>query len=153
MKEYHYDDLVDKTQIPDDCSIYRSNVNSTYQLPKLPSGLKELYCYKNMLEDLPDLPSGLTLLICRINYLSELPKLPDGLKSLDCERNKIVELPELPSGLTFLDCSKNPIKCITQENYNIMKKMYLEGLNLFIEFTYFIEISECLTHEEFFNLE
>jgi hypothetical protein len=71
---------------------YNENLD---KLPKLPDGLKALYCYNTQIHELPKLPDGLRVLDCFNTQISELPKLPDGLRVLDCFNTPAAENPEV----------------------------------------------------------
>ena len=101
MVKYEYQDLEDKTKIPDDCSVFN--------------------CRKCNLEELPELPKLLIELLCSVNNLTLLPKLPNRLIQLECHSNKLIELPELPMTLKELMCKNNNIKYLSPNNCEIMK--------------------------------
>ena len=134
MKEYAYNDLIDKNIIPDDCEIFDCSYNKLNKLPELPSGLTELCCFDNNIIELPVLPSGLTKLYCNNNKLTALPKLPSRLKILCCDHN--------------------PIKHITPNMYSIMRNIYLtDKYYIDIRNTIFYDQSGCSSKAEFFGLE
>ena len=133
MSEYHYDNLIDKNIIPDDCI--------------------EFSCWECNLSKLPVLPDGLKSLGCGINKIIELPELPNGLYELFCHYNKIIELSKLPDGLEVLICYNNPIKFITPDIYSIMKRIYLTNKNdLNISDTIIYDNSGCSSFTEFFTI-
>ena len=76
------------------------------------TGLLELHCGSNNLNNLPNLPSGLECLGCGDNNLSGLPTLPSSLISLRCGNNNISSLPVLPSILTILWLSDNSLNSL-----------------------------------------
>ena len=180
MSSYDYLDLIDKNIIPDDCITLNYSYdngycyNKLYELPKLPDGLKILFCSCNKLVVLPELPSGLealycfdneitklpklpvrlTLLSCWTNNITELPELHIGMEKLHCTNNNITELPELPSGLNYLHCNNNLIRLITTENYKIMKKIYQKcSIHINIYNTIFYDQSGCSSKAEFFGCQ
>jgi hypothetical protein len=81
-------------------------------LPKLPDGLKVLYCTDNpnpQFKSLPKLPDSLQVLRCHHTKLESLPKLPDSLERLYCSYNpKLKFLPKLPDGLKLIDLENTP---------------------------------------------
>jgi hypothetical protein len=154
MIELRYEDLVDKNIIPEECLIFNCVCCKLNELPKLPSKLVRLESKGNYLTWLPELPSSLVLLFCTSNNIIELPKLPKKLKVLYISDNNLSELPELPYELNNIDCSNNPIKFITPENYEIMKRIYLKCCDyVWIENTIFYDNSGCYDRKEFFKIE
>jgi len=141
--QYSYNNLVDKSKIPDDASsfnCYWANLsklpelpiilqylicshNKLVELPKLPDGLKNLGCIYNNLTELPELPKSIIGLNCYNNKLVELPELPDGLKNLDCGNNKLVELPKLPINIAILRFAGNNIKYLSPHNCSVIKNI------------------------------
>ena len=78
------------------------------ELPRLPAGVRRLYCQYNELLQLPSLPAALEELNCTGNLLVALPQsLPQGLTRLQCSENALTCLPPLPAGLVHLDCASN----------------------------------------------
>jgi fimbrial isopeptide formation D2 family protein len=86
-----------------------STPNTLTSLPRLPIGLKQLYCSNNHLNSLPPLPNSIIGLICHNNYLTSLPTLPSSLKNLTCYYNYLTNLPALPDSLLILSCQNNTI--------------------------------------------
>jgi hypothetical protein len=121
----------------------------------LPYGLLILSCSECNLSELPELPTTLTQLICYNNNLIELPGLHNPLNYILCGNNKLRELPQLPNGLEIFYCSKNPIKFITPENYEIMKKIWIgnknNNMSLCINETIFYNESNCNNYNTFFK--
>lgn len=76
------------------------------------TGLKNLYCGRNLLTVLPPLPSGLIALSCFSNQITTLPNLPENLQQFDCNTNQIAQMPTLPSGLKALYCPRNQMYCL-----------------------------------------
>lgn len=73
-------------------------------LPKLPDGLRRLYCQLGCTISLPEhLPSNLHTLDISATISNFPSKLPDGLKKLVIRYNTI-KLPTLPNGLKHLCC-------------------------------------------------
>lgn len=73
------------------------------------TGLLELYCDRNDIEELGTLPSGLLELDCSRNPLRELGRLPSGLLKLRCSGSGDLRLGELPKGLEYLDIESRKI--------------------------------------------
>ena len=139
----YYNNLIDKTKLPENCVIFYCNRYNIDKLPILNDYLEILDCSNNILQYLPvNLPYFLTELICSYNKIIELPELPylirklwcnnnllsylpflhNGMKYLYCNNNKITELPELPK-LKSLWCQNNNIKFISSYNYEIIKNI------------------------------
>jgi Leucine-rich repeat (LRR) protein len=120
-----YNDLVDKTKIPDDTMHFNCSFRKLSVIPEL-SKLKlllTLECRENNLTELPELPQSLLWLYCCYNQLTELPELSQKLVTLWCSHNDLTELPELPTKLNMFCCSNNNIKYLSHHNCQVIKNL------------------------------
>ena len=84
------------------------------ELPKLPEDLQSLDCAKNNLTRIHNLPSGLIQLFCDNNDINELPsRLPNDLDILTCSNNNLTDLPDLPKRLSHLECNHNHLTSLS----------------------------------------
>jgi len=104
-------DIKNWPELPNHITGLNCNCCNITSLPnKLPTSLKELFCYDNKLTTLPELPNNLVMLSCHMNNLTELPILPNSLQKLYCDDNNLKELPTLPKNLKDCEFYNNPLE-------------------------------------------
>jgi hypothetical protein len=80
------------------------------ELPPLPSNLRRLKCYRNLLTTLEGLPKGLKYIWCNSNKFETFKGLPDGLLFISCSDNEnLNSIEDIPDSVRYIrlgDCSE-----------------------------------------------
>ena len=89
-----YDNLMDKTELPDNTTIFICIYRGLTELPILNNILKCLYCYNNKLVELPELPQLIKQLYCTNNNIKYL-------SAHNCQIVKNIDLNILNNPISF----------------------------------------------------